>query len=117
MARISFALWNIVVFQLLIGKATPTGFGKNSIRGRHESSDHNEQEEVRIKSAIETERNDSRLGGSAWRELVEETSVEEETRNFPFIASLMDISFHHVCGGTFIAADMILTAASCETEV
>ncbi len=83
MARISWPLWNVVVLQLLVGKAASIGSSKNSLRGR--------------------------------RDLLEQPS-REETRNFPFIASLMDDSYNHVCGGTFIAIDMLLTAASCENE-
>lgn len=83
MARISWTLWNVIVLQLLVGKAASIGSGKNSLRGR--------------------------------RDLLEEPSLDQ-TQNFPFIASLMDYSYNHVCGGTFIAIDMLLTAASCENE-
>jgi hypothetical protein len=47
-------------------------------------------------------------------ETQEDDSIEE--LKLPFLVSLMDASYNHVCGGTLVAKDMILTAASCHDE-
>ena len=39
-----------------------------------------------------------------------------EDLKLPFLVSLLDASYNHACGGTLVAKDMILTAASCQDE-
>ena len=117
MAFVSWTLWNAVIFQLLAGKATPKEIAQNSIRGRVRKSENNEKSEARINQGIRTTRTDNQFGRVVDRDLIEESetdSLEIEARNFPFLASLMDDAFNHICGGTFITRDMLLTAASCE---
>jgi hypothetical protein len=51
------------------------------------------------------------------RHLIEtqEDDSNEELK-LPFLVSLMDASYNHICGGTLVAKDVILTAASCQDE-
>jgi hypothetical protein len=55
--------------------------------------------------------------GRTSRHLIE-TKEDDSNENLklPFLVSLMDASYNHVCGGTLVAKDMILTAASCQDE-
>jgi secreted trypsin-like serine protease len=39
------------------------------------------------------------------------------TARFPYFASLVDSTEAHQCGGTLIAPDLIMTAASCATTL
>lgn len=103
MMTTSRALWSILCFQVLIGKATPKESNTNNIRGGEGIADFN--------------RDTQEFGGArSSLGLVEDEEVEDpsEKESFPFLASLMDDGFNHICGGTLIATDMILTAASCE---
>lgn len=49
--------------------------------------------------------------------VVEEKTYEVGDKNvikYPFLASLIDGGFDHVCGDSLVARDMVLTLASCE---
>ena len=48
------------------------------------------------------------------RHLIE--TKEDDSNELPFLVSLLDASYNHACGGTLVAKDMILTAASCQDE-
>lgn len=113
---ISWALWAGVYFQVLIGKAAPIETNTQSIRGRQGNNTSKGESNSRLHNKIKTARTVGRPGSTIGRDLLEESETstfDRDAESYPYLASLMDESFNHICGGTLIARDMLLTAASC----
>lgn len=117
MIVISRALWNAMFLQVLIGMTTAKETSNNYIRGRRGNAEYSKESTSRINNkGIRIVRAAYLLDREIDRNLLEDAetnSPDSDEEHFPYLASLMDESFNHICGGTLIASDTILTSASC----
>jgi cation transporter-like permease len=108
--------WFIIVSHLtLIGVIA--GKDNNNILLRRGKSFNEEISQPLIRGRRGKTRTATSTRTTSSRHLIEtqEDDSNEELK-LPFLVSLMDASYNHVCGGTLIAKDIILTAASCQDE-